>query len=194
MERIEVEKHRKHFKNHIATLTDYGNIKILDFKNPESNHYRIRFLFEEDYYRLHISGDLGALQATNYTNMTYEEFSQFLGKPDYFKSKIDCIERAIYIYDNDFAAEQLKKILEDYGYEPEYDFETIDDKIEEILRDFTEENGIGSNGYEELKEIVGLDYMYTYIYPEDIGKVDKGIIDLYLFAFELAIKQLEERA
>lgn len=87
-----------------------------------------------------------------------------------------------------------QKILEEYGYEPEYDFETIDDKIEEILRDFTEENGIGSNGYEELKEIVGLDYMYTYIYPEDIGKVDTGIIDLYLFAFELAIKQLEERA
>lgn len=194
MERIEVEKHRKHFKNHIATLTDYGNIKILDFKNPESNHYRIRFLFEEDYYRLHISGDLGALQATNYTNMTYEKFSQFLGDPYYFKSKIDCIERAIYFYDNDFAAEQLKKILEEYGYEPEYDFETIDDKIEEILRDFTEDNGIGVHGYEELKEIVGLDYMYTDIHPEDIGKVDTGIIDLYLFAFELAIKQLKERA
>ena len=36
------------FKNHKATFTDYGNIKILDFKKPGSIEYRIRFLFEED--------------------------------------------------------------------------------------------------------------------------------------------------
>ena len=45
---INLEKQKENFKNHVATLTDYGNIKILDFKNPKSNDYRIRFLFEED--------------------------------------------------------------------------------------------------------------------------------------------------
>lgn len=59
------------FKNHKATFTDYGNIKILDFKNPGSIEYRIRFLFEEDYFRLHISGDLGELIASNYNNMIF---------------------------------------------------------------------------------------------------------------------------
>lgn len=29
-------------------LKDLGNIKILDFKKPNSTEYRIRFLFEED--------------------------------------------------------------------------------------------------------------------------------------------------
>lgn len=29
------ERAQKLFKNHVATFTDYGNIKILDFKNPE---------------------------------------------------------------------------------------------------------------------------------------------------------------
>jgi len=66
---IDIEMQKEHFKNHVATFTDYGNIKILDFQEPGKSHYRIRFLFEEDYYRLHISGDLGELIATNYNNM-----------------------------------------------------------------------------------------------------------------------------
>ena len=63
---MNIELEKENFKNHIATFTDYGNIKILDFKNPKSYDYRIRFLFEEDYCRLHISGDLGELIASNY--------------------------------------------------------------------------------------------------------------------------------
>ena len=50
MTRLGVNKEK--FKNHIAVFTDCGNIKILDFKNPNSNDYRIRFLFEEDCYKL----------------------------------------------------------------------------------------------------------------------------------------------
>jgi len=84
---IDLERQKDNFKNHIARLTDYGNIKILDFKNPESSAYRIRFLFEEDYYRLHISGDLGELIATNYNNMTFEGFSDFVNDVGYFEGK-----------------------------------------------------------------------------------------------------------
>lgn len=29
---MDLEKQKEHFKEHIATFTDYGNIKILDFK------------------------------------------------------------------------------------------------------------------------------------------------------------------
>lgn len=90
---MNLEKQRENFKNHIAKFTDYGNIKILDFKEPESSHYRIRFLFEEDYCRLHISGDLGELVATNYSNMTYEKFSDFVNDIGYFEGKIDCMNR-----------------------------------------------------------------------------------------------------
>ena len=75
---MNLERQKDNFKNHIATFTDYGNIKILDFKNPDSSHYRIRFLFEEDYCRLHISGDLGELIATNYYNMTFDKFTDFV--------------------------------------------------------------------------------------------------------------------
>lgn len=95
---IDLEVQRKHFENHIATFTDYGNIKIVDFKRPDSNEYRIRFLFEEDYCRLHISGDLGELIATNYNNMTFKGFSDFVNDVCYFREKINCNNRRIYTY------------------------------------------------------------------------------------------------
>lgn len=43
---INLEKQKEKFKNHVAKFMDYGNIKILDYKNPKSCEYRIRFLFE----------------------------------------------------------------------------------------------------------------------------------------------------
>ena len=85
---MNIELEKENFKNHIATFTDYGNIKILDFKNPKSYDYRIRFLFEEDYCRLHISGDLGELIASNYNNMTFEKFSDFVNNVGYFEQKV----------------------------------------------------------------------------------------------------------
>ena len=88
---IDLEKQKKHFTNHKAEFFDYGNIKILDFKNPSSSHYRIRFMFEEDYCKLHISGDLGELIATNYNNMTFEKFSDFVNDVGYFRGKINCL-------------------------------------------------------------------------------------------------------
>lgn len=75
---MDLEKMKQKFKDHKATFTDYGNIKILDFKKPNSTEYRIRFLFEEDYCRLHISGDLGQLVATNYRNMCWNGFNDFV--------------------------------------------------------------------------------------------------------------------
>ncbi len=104
---MNLEKQKEHFKNHIATLTDYGNIKILDFKAPNTSAYRIRFLFEEDYCRLHISGDLGELIASNYYNMTYEKFSDYVNNTGYFEEKIDCHSRPIYVYDYSKALEEI---------------------------------------------------------------------------------------
>lgn len=42
---MNLEKQKENFKNHRATFKDLGNIKILDFKKPNSTEYRIRFLF-----------------------------------------------------------------------------------------------------------------------------------------------------
>ena len=114
---IDLEREKKNFQNHVATFTDYGNIKILDFKRPDSNEYRIRFLFEEDHYRLHISGDLGELIASNYKNMVFELFEEhFTDNTGYFSEKIDCMNRAMYYYDEEQAIKDIMEYLEEEEY------------------------------------------------------------------------------
>lgn len=193
---IDLEIQKKYFENHVATFTDYGNIKILDFKNPNNNEYRIRFLFEQDYCRLHISGDLGELVAVNYNNMTFEGFKDFVNNIGYFNEKISCHDRRIYTYDEAEAKKDLKEILEeeeildDILKHDRYDWETDEDKLDEfydsVLEDFSEDTGISSKGYDVLSgyltdvgEFVG-----------NIGKQPTGILDLYMLAFKLAMQQL----
>ena len=184
------------FKRHIATFTDYGNIKILDFKEPGTKNWQIRFLFEEDHYVLHISGDLGELIAFNYNNMTYERFgSDYVHDLGYFESKIRCCSRSIYEYDYEKAKEDLKEHLAEYDWAEEMKYssydtmeETRDYEIECILDDLYTDTGLGSQAYNRLSEIDADCYEWI----GEIGKEESGILDIYLTAFELAQKQLEE--
>ena len=185
---LDLEKEKKNFQNHVATFADYGNIKILDFKRPDSGEYRIRFLFEEDYCRLHISGDLGELTASNYKNMRFETFEEhFTDNIGYFNTKIDCMNRDRYYYD----AEQARKDIYEYTMEHEFygDASLIDEFIDDALVDFDDESGISDAGYDILK-----DY-YPEVWEEvsDFGKMSTGILDLYMLAFKLAMKQLRGR-
>ena len=196
---INLERQKRKFKDHVATFIDYGNIKIVDFKKPDSGEYRIRFLFEEDYYRLHISGDLGELIASNYNNMTFKGFSDFVNNVEYFKEKIDCHNRRIYTYDSEDAKKDLKELLEEWDMMEEvlqhdrYEWETNEDKLEEfydnVLEDFSYDTGISSKGYDILSEY--LDDVWEFV--RDIGKRPTGILDLYMLAFKLATDQLKEK-
>lgn len=193
---MDLERQKENFKKHIATFTDYGNIKILDFANPNSSLYRIRFLFEEDYCRLHISGDLGELIATNYYNMTFDKFTDFVNNTGYFEEKINCHSRQIYWYDEEAARKELKEHIEKYGlldyadkYIWESDEEKLEDTLDDILSGFSDTSGISSNGYEILSELDSDAWEWAY----DLGKKETGILDLYMLAFKLAMKQLKER-
>lgn len=190
---MNLEREKENFKNHRAKFTDYGNIKILDFKNPDSSNYRIRFLFEEDYCRLHISGDLGELIATNYNNMTFNKFWDFVNNTGYFEEKIDCHSRAIYYYDEELAREKLKEYIKEYellDYTSKYDWEDeeerLEDIIDEIMEDFSDRAGIGSKGYDVLSDLDCDCFEYAY----NLGKKDTGILELYMLAFKLAMEQI----
>lgn len=193
---IDLEREKENFKNHKAIFTDYGNIKILDFKNPNSNEYRIRFLFEQDYCRLHISGDLGELVAVNYNNMTFEGFKDFVNNIGYFNEKISCHDRRIYTYDEAEAKKDLKEtleeeeILDDILKHDRYDWETDEDKLDEfydsVLEDFSEDTGISSKGYDVLSGYL----TDAWEFVGNIGKQPTGILNLYMLAFKLAMQQL----
>lgn len=190
-----LEKQKEHFKNHIASFTDYGNIKILDFRNPESVEYRIRFLFEEDYCRLHISGDLGELIACNYNNMTYEGFADFVNNTGYFEGKICCHNRPIYSYDYDKAKADLEERLDTDLFENHIDVqigistpeECKEEFIEDVLDNLNDDTGIDAHGYEKIYELDPDCYEWI----EDIGREESGILELYMLAFKLAQEQLK---
>ena len=196
---INIECQKELFKDHIATFTDLGNIKILDFKKPDSSEYRIRFLFEEDYYKLHISGDLGELIASNYKNMCYEKFTDFVHDTGYFEGKIDCHNRPIYTYDEEQARKDLIEIFDEYEmeirpynnryYSCDTEEEAREEFIDDLLRDFNYEYGLGSKAYDLLSEI---DFD-CWEYISSIGKQKTGILELYMLAFELAQKQLADK-
>lgn len=194
---MDLEEQKSNFKNHVATFTDLGNIKILDFKAPGTNHYRIRFLFEEDYYRLHISGDLGELIATNYHNMCWKDFLEdYTNDIGYFEGKISCHNRSIYAYDEDVAKEDLKERISDYGLEDAiqrmyYLADSYEDALEnffdDVFIDFSDESGVSQYGYDKLSELD----CDAWEYAGNIGKRPTGILDLYMLAFKLAVENLK---
>lgn len=178
-------------KNHVAIFTDYGNIKILDFKSPNTSEYRIRFLFEEDYYRLHISGDLGELIATNYKNMTYEKFSDFVDNTGYFESKIDCCNRPLYYYDEEDARADLLTYLKDNDYDDSdvRPYSKLEYFVDEVIFDYNNETGLGSAGYQLLSEHV----IDAWEIAGDLGKRRSDILELYMLMFKLAQAQLDNK-
>ncbi len=186
---IDIEEQKKNFKDHVAKFTDYGNIKILDFQRPDSSEYRIRFLFQEDLYRLHISGDLGELTAKNATNMRYEKFAEhFSNNIGYFTQKIVCHNRPIYAYDVDEARKQLIEKIQIYNLNVGEDDE-MEEWLDRMLVDFDDERGISDSGYEVLQELDSDAWEYAC----NIGKVPTGILHLYMLAFKLAQEDLKRQ-
>lgn len=195
---IDIEEQTKRFKDHVARFTDYGNIKILDFQRPGHSIYRIRFLFQEDFYRLHISGDLGELTATNYRNMNYEDFGpDFSPNPYYFEEKINCHDRPIYEYDEDKARKELKEKIEKYELilpsryfkGADDDAEALEDFIDDVLEDFDDDKGMSQEGYRVLSDVDD----DAWEYAAEIGRERTGIIELYLLAFRLAQEDLKRQ-
>ena len=200
---MDLELQKKMFADHIATLKDYGDIKVLDFQKPESNYYRIRFIFEEDHDRVHISGDLGELIAYNHAGMDFRRFIDYCYRPPvWFKSKVRCSDRPIHTYDRELAEKQLIAIMKDkclydkvigcYWYldDESEPLEVEEALVGDALEDFSESGGIGVVGKAALMNIDS-----TAFWPiDEIGLCKgPGITDLYLLAFKLAYKQLQEK-
>lgn len=196
---MNLELQKKEFADHVATLQDYGDIKVLDFQKPETSHYRIRFIFEEDHDRVHISGDLGELIAYNPAGLNFRDFIDYCYRHRvWFKSKVLCSSRPLQTYDRELAEKQLKEKLKDkqlldevLAYFGDLDYEVVTAFfVGEVLVDFSGGGGIGEDGKWLLSNIDS-----TGFWPIDEIGLEEGpdIVDLYLLAFKLAFRQLQEK-
>lgn len=196
---MDLELQKEMFADHIATLKDYGDIKVLDFQKPESNYYRIRFIFEEDHDRVHISGDLGELIAYSYAGLNFRNFIDWCRRDSiFFKLKVKCSSHPLYTYDRELAEKQLLQMTKD-NYtlnriadyfdvcEPE---EAVEPFIEKVLDGFSDTDGICEIGERML---LNIDY-YAFDPIDEIG-LEEGpdVFDVYLLAFKLAFRQLQEK-
>lgn len=196
---MDLELQKEMFADHVATLRDYGDIKIVDFQKPESNYYRIRFIFEEDHDRVHISGDLGELIAYNHAGLSFRRFIDYCYRHRvWFKTKVLCSSRPLQTYNRELAEKQLTEKLKDKllfdkvsAYFGDLDREVVTAfLVERALDDFSDDGGIGEDGEKLLSDID-----FTGFWPIDEIGLEKGpdIVDLYLLAFKLAFRQLQEK-
>ena len=44
-DKIEKEIREYWFKNHKANITNYGDVCVLDWRNPESNNYQTKYVY-----------------------------------------------------------------------------------------------------------------------------------------------------
>lgn len=57
------------FKNHVATREDHGPLSIITYQNPNDSMYGLRFIFDNDWSTLTITGDSLNAIFTNCNNM-----------------------------------------------------------------------------------------------------------------------------
>ena len=196
---MDLELQKEMFADHIATLRDYGDIKIVDFQKPESNYYRIRFIFEDDHDRVHISGDLGELIAYSYAGLNFRNFIDWCRRDSiFFKLKVKCSSHPLYTYDRELAEKQLLQMTKDnYTLDRIADYfdvcepeDAVEPFIEKVLDGFSDTDGIC-----EIGERMLLNIDYSAFDPIDEIGLEEGpdVFDVYLMAFKLAYRQLQEK-
>jgi len=186
---INLEQARERFSEYVATLNTYGPISVLDFQRPGSIEYRIRFIFENGHYYLHISGDLGHMTAYNYNNMVLNKFySDYVNDPGYFESKVVTHDRALYGWDQDKAMEELRRsLIEEYDFRE--DSLELDTTLENVFEGFDDDRGLNVEDPEVRDTLESIDPNW-YEWAPGLGKEKTGVIELYLLAFRLAWEQL----
>lgn len=196
---MNLELQKEMFADHVATLRDCGDIKIVDFQKPESNYYRIRFIFEDDHDRVHISGDLGELIAYSYAGLNFRKFIDWCRRDSiFFKPKVKCSSNPLYTYDRELAEKQLlQKTKDNYTLDRIADYfdvcepeDAVKPFIENVLDGFSDTEGICEIGERTL-----LNIDYSAFDPIDEIGLEEGpdVFDVYLLAFKLAYKQLQEK-
>lgn len=198
------EKMNKVFKDNKARFYDYGNIKILEYKKDDTQEDMIRYIFEEDTYTLHISGDYGCCDAVNYKNMTFESFYMNYCdglSEEYFMQKVRASSVPLSHYDFDKFWEGIRdklievgSILEDTK-EREY-FCDCENKEEEKLFNIKEEL------YNYFEEESGLNWDKLNVWCPDVydevawlrydglGLEQSEYCKIWLYAFKLAWEEL----
>lgn len=91
------------FKDHVATVTEYGDVTFLDWSLPESSRYAVRYTFTGS--SLFITGDLGKAIFAFTSPVAIEYFKTI--NLNYFMRNLSCSSRDRWNFDCDEANAQI---------------------------------------------------------------------------------------
>jgi len=194
-ERIKQEIKQNWFKEHKATLTKQGDLTVLDWRNPKSNCYAIRYVFDGN--KMYITGDTG--EALFWLTWKADVHSFNGISTHYFMEKMRAYSDSRYDFDSDEATVRLKEwkkeLLEDKEFEDEIDKEGFMDNINGLIEGTKDCSSEEQWAYEyingEYNDFISeedCDY-WEWIYK--IGRAVPSRIYGYIVGLQMASEQLK---
>lgn len=190
MEKLEQIIKEKWFSQHEATLTQHGDLQVLEWKRPGTNAYYCRYVFDGN--KMYISGDIGEAVFWLTWRADVHSFNDI--HVDYFEEKLAAYSGERRNYSSEKAVKCLKEwkkqLIED---EEKFDVEEFEEMISAAECGSKNEwayeyvNGIYNNFISDLD----CDY-WKWIY--DIGDEMPRRIIGYLVGLKMASEQLKENA
>jgi len=172
------------FKDHVATYTNHGDLKILEWKKPGTIIYMVRYVFDGN--KMYVSGDLGEAVFCFTEKADLGRQSKY--DLHYFEGKLMAFSDDRRDFDSDQAVKRLREWLKDLKESST----NYDNYLMRLL--FSDVRSCGSvsewhhhvDNYSQL--ISKLDHNY-WEWMYDIGNVIPTRIRSYLIGLEMAAEQ-----
>jgi hypothetical protein len=168
------------FQCHKATLTQHGNLQVLDWRRPNTGYYAVRYIFDRN--MLYISGDLGDAIFRLSGKASVHQIADY--NLDYLEGKMTAFS------DNrrDFDQEKATRYLEEWVSEnPEYKFKHNDtiDELFKIIRYCSSIKEWETHIYNYSNELPN-----AWEWLPNIGNIIPIRIHAYLIGIKMANEQL----
>jgi hypothetical protein len=196
IEQMEVNIKKNWFPKHVATVTEYEKVTILDWREPGTNMYSVRYIFASN--KLFISGDIGEAIFDLTWYATIQSFKDVdIG---YLMGKLACSSRKEYDFVDQKARQELNEWrderLEDMENDVDYRKE-INDTHEEVESAISESSDTDyfSHAVFRVYHEVSTQYIDSEDFSmiSDFGKQLNSVFPAYLLGIKMAIEQLESR-
>lgn len=191
MESTEQKIKEKWFSQHEATLTQHGELQVLEWKRPGTGTYYCRYVFDGN--KMYISGDIGEAVFWLTWKASIHSFDDI--HVGYFEEKLAAYSGERRDYDGDKAVKRLTEWKEQLIEEEAiFDEEEFEDMIESA-RSCSNQNEWAyeyvNEKYHEFISELDNDY-WEWIY--NIGDMIPQRIIGYLVGLKMASEQLRVKA
>lgn len=185
----DVEKEiREHwFVNHVAELTQHGDLQVLTWREPGTRNYYVRYVF--DGYNMYVSGDLGEAVFGLTWRASVHSFDDV--HLDYFDSKLEAYHGDRRNFNSDKAVKHLREWVNELKEnEVSYDHDDMKNLFNAARGSSSKHEWAHEvNELRDFIEEIDCDY-WEWMY--DIGDEFPSRLRSYLIGLKMASEQLKK--